>query len=102
MFTSATQVASSKALYTDVNSGVIATLDLACHSPFTCDDKDRESANFYLNSLIKCKDMQKIAQVMPPLMKAPHLSTSDEEINIWYYTIDSGRKRYVYGFGNID
>jgi hypothetical protein len=46
--------------------------------------------------------MQKMAQAMPPLMKAPHPLTIEEECAIGYYKMDAGRKRYVCGPGDED
>jgi hypothetical protein len=96
MSASATQAASSEALSTAISSGVIATLGLASHSPFI-HDKDDGSVDFYLDGSIERKGMLKMAQAIPPLMKAPRPLTSEEEISIGYYKMDAGRKRYVCG-----
>ncbi len=102
MSASATQAASSEALSTAISSGIIATLGLAGHSPFIRDDKDSGSVDFYLDGSIKRKDMQKMAQAMPSLMKAPRPLTSEEEFGIGYYKMDTGRKHYVCGPGDRD
>jgi hypothetical protein len=96
MSASATEAASFKAIYTAVSSDVIATLGLAGHSPFIRDDKDNGSYGFYLDGSIECKDMQKMTQAMPTLLKAPRLLTSEEESVIGYYKMDAGRKHYIY------
>jgi hypothetical protein len=102
MSASATLAASSEALSTAISSSVIATLGLACHSPFIRVDKDDRSVDFCLDGSIERKDMQKMAQAMPSLMKAARPLTSEEEIGIGYYKMDAGRKRYVYGPGDGD
>jgi hypothetical protein len=102
MSASVTQAASSEALSTAISSGVIATLGLASHSPFIRDDIVDRSVDFYLDGSIERKDMQKMAQAMPTLMKAPRLLTSEEAIGIGYYKMDADRKRYGYSPGHRD
>jgi hypothetical protein len=93
MSPSTTQAISYEAPSAPVISGVVATLGLASHSPFTRDDKDDRPVEFYLDGSIERKDMQKMAHAMPPVMKAPRPLTSEERIGIGYYKMDAGRKR---------
>jgi hypothetical protein len=47
--------------------------------------------------MVECKDMQKMAQAMLPLMTAAWQLTPSKENTISYYLMDAGQKCYVSG-----
>ncbi len=70
---------SSHASSSDHTCGIVATLGLANHSPFICEEQYYSSVGFILNGTIHHKNMQKMAQAMLPLMKFPCPLTAVEE-----------------------
>ncbi len=81
----ATQATFFEVISAGIGSCVITTIDLASHSPFIRDDKDNGSVDFHLDGSIERKDMQKIAQAMPSLMKISFPLTSKDGVGIGYY-----------------
>jgi hypothetical protein len=71
--------------------------DLASHSPFIREDRDDGSVHFFLDGSVDHTDMEKMAQAMPPLMKAARPLMAEEENEIGYTKMDAGQKRYVCG-----
>jgi hypothetical protein len=84
MATTSSRSTSLNAFSTAHRSGVIATLGLTSHSPFICDDRRDGSVHFYLDGTVERSDTQKMAQAMPPLIKAPRPLRIEEECAIRY------------------
>jgi hypothetical protein len=97
-----TSSTSCKTAATSLGNHLGVVFDALTHSPFYCHEEEDGSITVFLNYSTERTVMRKMAQAMPPLIKAARPFTRTEEARIGYQVMDARLKHFVCGHTDVD